>query len=62
MDNNLSIFYIRGLHIPIDFVVTGHCASEILKVRIVGELYAQVSSFPTTGPETGTIAIITTTI
>ena len=34
------------------FVVTGHCASEILVVRIIGELYAQVSFFPTMGSET----------
>ena len=39
--------------IAIVFVVTGHCAVEILIVRIIGELYAQVSFFPTTGPETG---------
>ena len=39
--------------IGIDFVVLGHCASEILIVRIIKELYAQVSFFPTTGPETG---------
>ena len=35
------------------FVVAGHCASKILIVRIIGELYAQVSFFPTMGPETG---------
>ena len=39
--------------IAIVCVVAGHCASEILIVRIIGELYAQVSFFPTTGPETG---------
>ena len=39
--------------IEIVFVVTGHCAREILIVRIIGELYAQVSFFPTMGPETG---------
>ena len=39
--------------IAIVFVVAGHCASEILIVRVIGELYAQVSFFPTMGPETG---------
>ena len=28
-------------------MVAGHCASKILIVRIIGELYAQVSLFPT---------------
>ena len=35
------------------FVVTDNCASEILIVRVIGELYAQVSFFPTMGSETG---------
>ena len=39
--------------IAIVCVVAGHCPSELLIVRIIGELYAQVSFFPTTGPETG---------
>ena len=39
--------------IAIVYVVAGHCASEILIVRIIGELHAQVSFFPTTYPETG---------
>ena len=39
--------------IAIVFVVAGQCASKILIVRIIGELYAQVSFFPTMGPETG---------
>ena len=34
-------------------MVAGHCASEKLIVRIIGELHAQVNSFPTMGPETG---------
>ena len=33
------------------FVVAGHCASEILIVRIIRELYAQVSFFPTMGSD-----------
>ena len=37
-------------------MVPGHCASEILIVRIIGELYAQVSFFPTMYPEMGDIA------
>ena len=41
------------MKIAIVFVVAGHCASEILIVRVIGELYAQVSFFPTMGPETG---------
>ena len=41
------------MKIAIVFVVAGHCAREILLARIIGELYAQVSFFPTTGPETG---------
>ena len=39
--------------IAIVFLVAGPCASEILIARIIGELYAQVSFFPTMGPETG---------
>ena len=39
--------------IAIVFVVAGHCAREILIVRIIGELYAQGNFFPTTGPGTG---------
>ena len=41
------------MKIAIVFVVAGHCASKILIVKIIRELYAQVSFFPTTGPETG---------
>ena len=33
------------LNIAVVFVVPGHCASEILLARIIGELYAQVSLF-----------------
>ena len=39
--------------IGIVFVVLSLCASKILIVRIIGELYAQVNFFPTMGPETG---------
>ena len=39
--------------IAIVFVVAGHCASKILIVRIIGELHAQASFFPTMGAETG---------
>ena len=39
--------------IGIVFVVLSLCVSKILIVRIIGELYAQVNSFPITGPETG---------
>ena len=48
---HINVYY--QTYIAIVFVVAGHCARQILIVRIIGELYAQVSFFPTTGPETG---------
>ena len=42
-------------------VVTGDCASEILIVSIIGELYAQVSFFLQQVLRQGVIAIIITT-
>ena len=50
MDENQNISHKRALtKIELVFVVAGHCASEILIARIIGELYAQVSFFPTRG-------------